>query len=381
MDISIGIVAFNEEKNLSGVFEDILKQSYPHKRIELVLVDSMSEDGTRDLMQKFAAEYAEEFLAIQIMENPGRILSCGWNRAVDAFTTDALVRIDAHSSIPADFVEKNVAALEEGESVVGGARPNIVEEDSPWQDVLLAAESSMFGSSAATFRRGGGKAYVKSLFHGAYRREVFEKAGRFREDLGRTEDNEFNYRVRQHGFRLCLVPEIISYQMIRPSLTKMCRQKFGNGYWVGLTAGVCPGCLSLYHFVPFAFVIGILVTTLLAIFSHPFLAILMWGMYWLLAVIMAVKETTVAVQAAAESPIAAKTSAARETESAEPAMLYGRRANAGYVLLPVLFFLLHVSYGAGTFIGVVKMPFWRRKHHGGEGIYQRGTEGTAADKS
>lgn len=350
MELSIAIVAWNEEKNLPAVLQDIVAQGYPHEKIELLLIDSMSEDGTKTVMESFAERYAAEFRSIQVMENPGKILSRGWNRAIDAFTTEALVRVDAHSSIPSDFIEKNVAALEAGEYVTGGARPNIVEEESPWQNVLLAAESSMFGSSAAPFRRGGEKTYVKSLFHGAYRREVFEKAGRFREDLGRTEDNEFNYRVRQNGFRLCMVPGIISYQMIRPDLAKMCRQKYGNGYWVGLTAGVCPGCLSLYHFVPFAFVLGILFTTVVAMFGHPLLAVLMWGLYWLLAIGMA-------IQAAVCAPAGNASNASGR---------HGGGRNIGYVLLPFLFFLLHVSYGAGTFVGLAKMPFWRRAHQGKE---------------
>lgn len=336
LDISIGIVAYNEEKNLPGILKDITLQTFPHGQMEVVLVDSMSEDGTRKIMEQFADRYGKEFLTVKVLENPGKIQSCGWNRAIDGFATEALIRIDAHSSIPADFVEKNVQALEEGEYVTGGVRPNMVEEDSPWQQVLLTAESSMFGSSAASFRREGKKAYVKSFFHGAYRREVFERAGRFREDLGRTEDNEFHYRLRQKGFRLCMVPGIISYQMIRPDLRKMCRQKFANGYWIGLTSGVCPGCLSLYHFVPFAFVCGIILTTVLALLSHPLLAVLMWSLYWILAIVMA----GMAVR--------------------------GQKKYAGHLLLPLLFFLLHISYGAGTFVGLIKMPFWRGKHKGKE---------------
>ena len=39
---------------------------------------------------------------------------------------------------------------------------------------------------------------------------------------------------------------------------KMMKQKYANGYWIGLTSGVCPKCLSLYHFVPFAFVSAII---------------------------------------------------------------------------------------------------------------------------
>ena len=336
LNISIGIVALNEEKYLPGILGDILRQSYPHKKIELVLVDSMSEDGTRSLMQQFAREHAGQFLNIIVSDNPGRIQSCGWNRVIGLFTTGALIRIDAHSSIPGDFVKNNVAVLEEGEFVAGGARPNIAMEASPWQEVLLMAESSMFGSSAASFRRAGKRAYVKSFFHGAYRREVFERAGKFREDLGRTEDNEFHYRIRQKGCRLCMAPEILSYQMIRPSLPAMCRQKFGNGYWVGLTAGICPGCLSVYHFVPFAFVCGIIVTTILAVCAHPFLAVLMWTLYWLLAVIMA----------------AGAVRAGRKRDAA-------LGVYAGQFVLPALFFLLHVSYGLGTLLGILNLPFWR----------------------
>ncbi len=337
MKISIGIVAYNEEKNINQILSDILKQTYPLSKIELVLVDGMSEDKTFYHMMKFAEDYGEKFYKVLVLNNQKRIQSCGWNRAIDAFTTEALIRIDAHSSIPEDFVERNVEALSQGEYVTGGVRPNIVEEDSPWQRVLLMAESSMFGSSAADFRRQEKKAYVKSFFHGAYRREVFEKAGKFREDLGRTEDNEFHYRIRQHGFQLCMVPGIRSYQMIRPSLLKMCRQKYGNGYWIGLTSGVCPGCLSLYHFVPFAFVLGIIVTTLLALCGFPLLSYVMWGLYWILAVAMA-------VMAMVQEP--------REKHKWHP----------GELLLPVLFFMLHISYGAGTWIGVIQMPFWRRNH-------------------
>ncbi|MGN1205827.1 MAG: glycosyltransferase family 2 protein [Eubacterium sp.] len=326
MKISIGVVAYNEEKNLPSLLQDIEEQNYPHHKMEVVLADSMSTDKTRKVMEEWREKNKESFLGIKIIENKGKIQSCGWNAIIDTFTTEALIRIDAHSSIPADFVGKNVKALSEGEYVTGGVRPNIVEGDSAWQQVLLLAESSMFGSSIADFRRVEKKAYVKSFFHGAYCREVFEKVGKFREDLGRTEDNEFHYRIRQNGFKLCMVPGIHSYQRIRPSLRKMCSQKYGNGYWVGRTLGICPRCLSLYHFVPFAFLVGIVLTTLFAVTIHPLPAILMWSLYWLLAIAMAV------------------------------AAVKGEKKEVRQILLPFLFFLLHVSYGAGTCIGLLSIP-------------------------
>ena len=145
-----------------------------------------------------------------------------------------------------------------------------------------------------------------------------------------------NYRISAAGYRLCYEPEIISYQHTRNGLGKMLKQKYKNGYWIGLTVGVCPQCFSLYHFVPLAFVCAILVTALLAVLGYPLLMALMWSLYGILAVAMACK-----------------------------AIIENRRFHISNLLLPLLFLLLHLSYGAGTLVGLVKLPFWLRKHSGG----------------
>lgn len=338
MKVSLCVVAYNEEKYLPGMFENIKAQTYPHKEIELVFVDSCSADGTKARMLAFKEQYEDEFERIQVLDNPGKILSCGWNEALVHFTGDMIVRVDAHSQIPPGFVGNNVRVLESGEDVCGGVRPTIVENDSDWSGTLHLAEESMFGSSVSSYRRSTGRTYEKSIFHGAYRRKVFETIGGYREDLGRTEDNEIHYRMRRNGFRICMSPDIISYQYIRPTIAKMCRQKYGNGYWIGLTAGVCPGCLSLFHFVPGAFVLGILFTTVLGICGFPWLAALMWSAYWLLAIVMAVVSVR------------------------------GQKKTASELLLPFLFFLLHISYGVGTVVGLCQMPFFRKDHKSCESV-------------
>ena len=308
--------------------------------MEVVLVDSASTDGTKAVMQKFADENKMGARQIIVLDNPKKTLPCGWNVLLDNYTGEAVIRVDAHAHIPEDFVSKNVKVLEEGEMVVGGVRPNIVDEETPWKDTLLLAESSMFGSSIAPYRNGGNgteeKIYMKSLFHAAYRREVFEEIGHYNEALARTEDNEIHYRMRKAGFKLRFCPDIISYQHTRSSLPKMLKQKYANGYWIGKTSKVCSGCLSIYHFVPWAFVMAIIVTTVASV-SCKLLAVksifsrivygltgLMWGAYWLLAVVMSI----VAV-------IGAK-----------------KERNKTCFALPFLFFLLHISYGIGTVCGL-----------------------------
>mgnify|MGYP001637674464 FL=1 len=330
MLVSVCVVAYNEEKVIGNLLNDIKNQDYPHDKIEILLIDSMSSDKTKQIMNEFKKKEME-FQNIQVLLNPKKKLAPGWNVALKNYNGDVIIRIDAHASIPKDFIRKNVEVLESGEFVSGGIRPNIIDENTPWKETLLLAEQSMFGSSIAPYRKGKKKTYVKSLFHGAYRREVFERVGLYNEQLGRTEDNEIHYRMRKAGFRLCYTPDIISYQHTRSTLKGMLKQKYGNGYWVALTLKACPGCLAVYHFVPLAFVMAIIITTVLAVAHIPIFSIIMWSLYWTIAVIMAVMSVR------------------------------GKKKCWQQLLLPFLFFALHVSYGVGSLVGIIKLPFWKYK--------------------
>lgn len=328
MLVSICVVAYNEEKTLPRLLEDIAKQDYPHKKMEIVLIDSMSVDHTIKIMEDFQMK-EHDFFDVQILKNPRKRLAAGCNVALDNYKGDAIVRIDAHASIPKDFITKNISLLESGEYVCGGKRPNIIDESTPWKEILLLAESSMFGSSIASYRRSEKKAYVSSIFHGMYRREVYDKVGKYNEQLGRTEDNEMSYRIRKAGYRICYSPDIVSYQHTRNSLKGMLKQKYGNGYWVALTLKACPACLSSYHFVPLLFVLGIIGTSILALFGIPIFAEIMWGAYWVVAILMALLS------------------------------IRGIKKSFMQWALPFLFFMLHLSYGVGSLFGIIKLPFWK----------------------
>ena len=236
-------------------------------------------------------------------------------------------------------------ALMDDENVVGGVRPTICEDDSAWKKTLWMAEESMFGSSVSKARRETPetsekkpreKTYVKAAFHAALRREVVETVGLYREDLGRTEDNEWFYRIGKNGYKVYRSPEIYSEQYIRPSLGKMLRQKAGNGFWIGRTLGIVPGCISVYHLVPFAFLAALVTSGILAVCGMPWCLQLLAAVYLSAAVLMAVYAAFSLQRDGEKVPLFA-------------------------ILLPVIFFCLHISYGAGTFAGLLSIPFGRRK--------------------
>ena len=126
MRVSVCIVAYNEERTLPLLLSDIKKQTYEHKKIEIVLVDSMSTDQTREAMNLFKKEN-NEFENVLIRENPKKKQASGWNVAIASSSGDVIIRIDAHARIPEDFVQKNIKNIEDGEFVVGSAQDLI-----PW---------------------------------------------------------------------------------------------------------------------------------------------------------------------------------------------------------------------------------------------------------
>jgi len=318
MKVSIIITARNEEKYLPMLFEDILNQTFPLQNIEVVLMDSNSTDNTRLVMEEFKKN--NETLSVQIVTNERQIQAAGFNEGVKHATGDVVLKIDAHSRIPADFVQKNVDEILAGAYVCGGNRPTVVDSADDFSKTLHIVEESALGSSIANYRKSDVKRKVNSIFHGMYRKEVFDKVGLADERLLRTEDNEFHYRVRKAGYYIIFNPEIESYQYIRPTFTKMIQQKFANGYWIGLTSHVCRDCLSLFHFGPGVFVATLLVLMILTLVS--FVPLLTVVFLYLLAVLgLSIFEIS------------------------------KQKFNPTLLLIPFIMIAIHFAYGVGTIKG------------------------------
>ena len=331
MLVSVSISAYNEENYLPAIFESLVHQTYPHKQIEIVLINAMSTDRTRNLMNEFQEKYQHEFYAIKIFDNPKKTLNTGLNLGFKYSDGDCYLKIDAHSHIPEDFIENNVDVIERGERVCGGRRPTIVETDDELAKTLHIVEESALGSSIANYRKGDESRYVDSVFQGMYHKDVIDKVGYFDEKLVRTEDNEFHYRIRKNGFKIWYDTSIESFQYIRPTYSKMLKQKYGNGYWIGLTSHVCRECLSLFHFVPGIFVSTLLATILISgISALPFF--LLVSIYLLAIIGLSVFE------------------------------IMTHPFHITRLLIPFMMISVHISYGIGTIRGWIEGFWWKKTY-------------------
>ena len=111
MRISFIVVALNAGESLRALLGDLRAQTLPMEQLEVLLVDSGSSDDTLDVMEAFAQDAPCD---VRVLHNPKRWLASGINVALDAATGDAVIRLDAHARIPADFLARNVEALDAG---------------------------------------------------------------------------------------------------------------------------------------------------------------------------------------------------------------------------------------------------------------------------
>lgn len=334
MIVSFIIVAYNADKFLDNSLNSLLNQDYDLKKIEVILVDSMSSDDTRKILENFKNKNTKSFKRILVLENKNKTLPYGWNVALKEAKGDAIVRVDAHSKFPENFISANVKEMLNGENIVGGHRISVTSDNSRWQKLLLIAEESLFGSGIAKYRRQNKREYVSTLAHAMYRKKVFDDVGPYNVNLSRTEDNEMHYRMKKAGYKFLLSPNVVSYHCARNTFKGMVKQKYGNGKWIGITMYFCPKCFSLYHFIPFFFVLAIITCILLAILKMPIFLILLAGLYALFNIINLIVITI------------------------------NNKFHIEYLLLPFIFFILHMAYGIGTIVGLVKGPFKKMKARG-----------------
>lgn len=334
--VSIIVVALNSEKTLPKLFECINKQIYPHKLIDIILVDSRSKDSTKSIMQKFKHNNIGKFNRIVLVDNPNITLPYGCNEALNKVKTDTVVRLDAHAEIPETFIQNNIIHIEKGENICCGKVISKPSNSNTLSVLLNEAENSMFGGGIADFRRIEKEKYVDTGAFAVYNFDIFKQIGLYNTNLARTEDNEIHYRMRQAGYRFLYDPKIITIRKTRPTFWGLIKQKYLNGYWVCKTIKIQPRCFSWYHFVPLLFILTIIVTTILAVAVTKIPLVIIAISYLIASVTM----TICSINSRKKS----------ENNNIIP-----------YVFMPILFFLLHISYGLGSVVGIIIMPFWRIK--------------------
>ncbi len=260
----------NEAAYIARSLGAVLAQDYPADRMEILVVDGLSTDGTREAVLAHAAADPR----IRLLDNPAGIVPPGLNIGIGQARGEIVVRVDGHCEIAPDYVRhcvEHLLAGHEGTPVeaVGGPIETIGETDEA--AAIALAMSSWFGVGGSAFRTIKDRPLlVETVAFPAYRRATLQRLGPFDEELVRNQDDEYNYRLLKSGGRILLSPDVRSRYYSRGSLRSLWRQYYQYGYWKVRVMQKHPRQMRARQFAPPALVAGLAGSAALGAVFRPF---------------------------------------------------------------------------------------------------------------
>ncbi len=331
--VSVVVPCRDEEKFIGKCLDSIIANDYPKDRLEILLVDGMSKDETREIIESYAHRYP----FIRLLNNPKKITSVALNIGITHAKGEIIIRMDTHAVYEKYYLSKCINYLQEyNADNVGGTMITLPRNSTLIGKAIAISMSHKFGVGGSVFRTGSKMLkWVDTVFGGCYRKEVFEKIGLFNEKLIFSQDMEFNLRLKKAGGRTLFVPEIVSYYYARSNFKAFCKHNFRNGVWVIVPfkfTTIIP--VSWRHLVPLVFVASLVSSPAFSIFSSIF--------YWLFLLIIG-------------SYLLANLYFSGGIAIREKNFRY-------FFLMPIIFATFHISYGLGSIWGLmmvsVSRSFW-----------------------
>ncbi len=321
--VSIVIPIRNGEKHIGETLRAICSQDYPLKRMEVLVVDGLSTDGTRIVVEQTASQNPN--LLIKFLINQKQITPCALNIGILQSHGDFILRVDSRTQIAVDYVSACVAAhLRSGAENVGG--PLTSQGLTLFGKASALATSDRFGVGNALHHYAKEDVWADTVYMGAWPRTVFEKIGLFDEEQVRNQDDEFNYRLQAAGGRILVSPLIkLMYTVRTDSPAQLWQQFYEYGFWKVRVWQKHPSQIRPRQFIPPLFVfclfIGLIISLLYPI--AWFLWLPVFSLYLILNLFSSI------------------------------AIAHQTNWNV-LPVLPIAFAMLHFGYGSGLLWGLIK---------------------------
>jgi len=319
--VSVIIPMRNEEKHIGPCLESILANDFLRGAMEILVADGRSTDRSREVV----AEIARRHPQVRLIDNPKRVVPPGLNAAIRQSRGRYIIRMDAHCEYPANYIRNCVQELASGiADVVGGRLITRPGAKTLAGEAIALLSQHPFGVGNSGFRLGWQGRYVDTVPFGAFRREIFERVGLFREGLIRHQDFELNSRIRQSGGRIFLSPEIYLFYYNLPTVSRLLSRAFRDGLWVARAWVRYPVTFCARHCAPLVLLLATLIPLLLKplVPSAQFITAAVVSLYLFLMV----------------------------ASSIQIALRRGARI---LMILPFLFLSFHLVYGVGLLSGLL----------------------------
>lgn len=241
--VSVVIPMLDEMDHIAACLDAFEAQDIGTDRLEVLVVDGGSTDGSREYVDKRAADSSW----IRVLDNPERKAATGFNAGALAASGDVICIFSSHGVPALSYARASVEALARtGADGVGGRYLHVgIDRVS---NAIGLAMVSPFGM-ASPHRFASKAREVDTISHPAYVAASLRRVLPFDPSLERNADYELNWRMRERGMKLWFDPTIESIYRPRPDLRALGRQFWWYGRWKVRVMRRHPGSFRARHLV------------------------------------------------------------------------------------------------------------------------------------
>lgn len=321
--VSVVIPVRNEAAYIRDCLEALLDQTYPKDRYEIIIVDGMSEDSTRQVIKSVMSNRNN----IKLLDNLRQTTPAALNLGIGSTKGELIARVDGHTIVGRDYLRVSVETLNRTKAdCVGGPTRTSGKKGYTWNAVAKALTSG-FAVADSRSHYAEKEFWAESVTMPLFPRETFQKFGVFDEEFLRNQDEELSYRIRERGGKIFCCPSIEYVYYPRKNLIALCKQYFQYGYWKVRVWQKHPDMMRTRHFIPSIFVIALAIGAVGGFLFKParigFLAIV--SAYFLASLVFSLS--------------------------------IARNKIADLKYMPILLFVfasIHLGYGLGFLVGLFK---------------------------
>jgi succinoglycan biosynthesis protein ExoA len=223
--ISVIVPCRNEKDHIESCVRSILAQKPPLGELEILVVDGLSEDGTRDIL----ANIAKGDPSLRVLDNPSQTTPAALNIGIQASRGQYVAILGAHAEYALNYLQTCLELLQEHPEVCCAGGPIISRGKGPFGQAVAEAMSHPVGVGNAKHRLPDYEGYAEGACFPMFRKEIFKKVGLFDERFICTEDDELNYRLARGGDKVFISPRARCTYFVRETPLRLFRQYFRYG--------------------------------------------------------------------------------------------------------------------------------------------------------
>lgn len=213
--VSILLPTFNEERDIEACLNAINNNNYDMSLIHLIIIDGGSNDKTLTIIDSIKDSCK---FKLSVLLRPKTTVYEALNIGIESASGKYIMRVDARSFIPQNYISKSIDNLTKmNADVVGGVQLQFGK--TIWQRTIAEALQTKFGTGGAKYRTTGFSGFVDTVYLGVFEKKIFDKVGLFDDDgIVVSEDAMMNDRIRKAGGKIYLDGDL---QVLYPAKTNL----------------------------------------------------------------------------------------------------------------------------------------------------------------